>query len=365
MEKNKKMVFLVNVLSQARCVRRIQDFITQGYDVSVYGYHRRGGRRINFPYPVEVLGEISAKVSYFGRLKRMRHDIRKIVKKEGNRCIYYLFNYDIALAYYSVGVKSKTVYEISDLMELMVGNTFIKSGLVFINRLMMKNADLNVLTSQGFYDYYFSNKPLSKKFLIVPNKLNRRCLEIPFAKPKKFDVNNIKFSFTGAIRSECVYLFAKVLGEIGKHEFHLRGVYTDDKVFSEKIKTLVEKYDNLYYEGMFKNPDDLPYIYSNVDIVCCIYTAKDNDQYLEPNKLYEAIFYEKPIVVMDNTFLSRKVIENGIGYVIEGDKEEKIRQFIESITEESYHTIVGSCKKISKEDSVDNPEQIFERIIKI
>lgn len=357
--KSKKIVFIVNVLRQARCVRRIEDFISRGYDVRVYGYNRRGAQTHELSFESILLGTISLDMSYVQRIRMMRRTIRTVIEKEGKDCVYYLFNYDVALAFLSLNRKSKYVYEISDLMELMVGNPLLKKVLIAINKKMMDGALLNVFTSHGFLDFYYKRSEDRSRTLVLPNKLNKKCLELPYPEPTKFNPDNIRFSFTGAIRSEALYHFVRTIAKMGKHEMHLFGIYSDDKSFSEKIRCLVDKYDNIYYHGEFINPDDFPSIYCMIDIVVSLYTANDNDKYLEPNKLYEAIFYEKPIIVAANTYLGERVKQTNVGYCLNVDNILDYEKLINNISNENYLEKHNACAAISKRDSIDNPDSLF------
>ena len=361
MKNNKKIVFLVNVLRQARCVRRIEDFIARGYEAKVYGYNRVGGKTDPLSYDTTLLATISTESSYFERLKMMRSTIRDVVKKEGTDCMYYLFNYDVALAFLTVNRKSRYVYEISDLMELMVGNVLVKKGLIAINKWMMRGAELNVFTSEGFLDFYYSKSENRSKTIVIPNKLNKKCLTMPYPKTTVFDEKKIRFSFTGAIRSEALYNFINAIS-MTNHEMHLFGVYTDDKVFGKKIKSLVESKNNIFYHGKFKNPDDFPEIYSMIDVVVSLYTASDNDKYLEPNKLYEALFYHKPIVVAARTFLGDKVQQLNAGYLIDVEKTMDYERVIKEISALSYRDKVESICKLDSNFAIDDPTLLFEKI---
>lgn len=356
---SKKIVFIVNVLRQARCVRRIEDFISRGYDVHVYGYNRKGAQTHELSFKNTLLETVSHDMSYTARIKMMRRTIKTVIEKEGKDSVYYLFNYDVALAFLSLNRKARYVYEISDLMELMVGNPLLKKILIAINKKMMRGALLNVFTSHGFLDFYYKQGEDRSRTLVLPNKLNKKCLKLPFPKPTKFNPDNIRFSFTGAIRSEALYHFVKTVGEMRKHEMHLFGIYSDDKSYSEKIKCMVDKYDNVYYHGKFNNPNDFPNIYGMIDVVISLYTAKDNDKYLEPNKLYESIFYEKPIVVADNTYLGKRVKDTNVGYCLKVDNISDYKILIDSINSENYLEKQKAAASISKKDSIDDPEPLF------
>lgn len=358
----RKIVFITNILRQPRCIRRINDFIERGYNVKVYGYDRVGDNR-NLPsFEFNCLGKNSSMDSYLKRFHNMRKSIVGTLEREGVECIYYIFSLDIAIATLSVKRDILFCYEISDLMELQVKNKLLSNILVYLNRKIIKRSILNIYTSEGFVNYLDRKNELLDKTIVLPNKLNRNCLDYRLIKKEAINLNNIKFGFTGAIRTETIYKFIEMIGELGKHEVHLYGIFTDENNGRYSIKELVDKFHNVYYHGPFKNPDDFPYIYSNIDIVLSYYNASRNDMYLEPNKLYESIFYECPIIVSDNTFVGNKVKKQNIGYTISDSSRSSLINFVNSINESNYLEKLSAIKMIPKEESVDNPKVLFERI---
>ena len=157
----------------------------------------------------------------------------------------------------------------------------------------------------------------------------------------------------------------KAIGEYGKHEVHLYGIFSDETNGRYSIKSLVDFYSNVYYHGPFKNPDDFPEIYSNIDIVLCYYKSSRNDLYLEPNKLYEAIFYDCPIIVADDTFVGKKVKKLNIGYAISEDDENSLINFIHSINRTDFEEKLLALKNISKEECIDNPNLLFTKVAEL
>lgn len=355
-----QVVFIVNLLRQARCIRRINDFIDRGYSVKVYGFDRAGDSRQTPNFQYTVLDIIDNKTSYSSRLVMMVQCIRQVIKNEPSNSLFYLFNLDVALASTLTFKRFKYCYEISDLMELEQSNLFLLKALTGVNRFLMSRSKVNVFTSEGFLKYYYPKKELAKN-VVLSNKLNRNCLQLPFPPESEFNPSNIKFSFTGALRGESLFRFVKVISDMNMHEIHLYGIFSDDKM-EPLFKDILNKSGNVFYHGPFKNPADFPDIYKNNNIVICYYYSNKNDVYLEPNKLFEAIFYEKPIVVSNNTFLGDKVRELNVGYVIDGDTEEKIKSFIDQITIENYKEKVLAERRIPKDDSVDNPDLLFKTI---
>ena len=150
------------------------------------------------------------------------------------------------------------------------------------------------------------------------------------------------------ISSKNIHNFIKVfLTNFPNHHFHLFGLIGNDS-FSDVINM-----PNFHNHGPVQNPDDLPSIYTSIDMRLCTYDARMvNVQWAEPNKLYEAIYFEKPIIVSKNTFLQRKVNKLGIGVAIDAMNDDEIIDFIERITVYDLQTMVNNIQKINKASCV-------------
>ena len=122
---------------------------------------------------------------------------------------------------------------------------------------------------------------------MIANKLNQGILKLETIEKTVSD--KIRVGFVGKPRFKSVVAFAKVLCERYKNfEFHIYG----GPILEEKDGfEALSRYGNYFYHGPFKNPDDLPEIYSKLDLVLSTYDIEfENVRYAEPNKLYEAIF---------------------------------------------------------------------------
>lgn len=358
-----KVVFFVNVIRQARCIRRIEDFIKNGYEVEVYGFDRVGDNRKLPEFAHKIIGEVSSSVSYVTRLQMMRQAIKRVIQKKSDDTLYFVFNLDVALAFILAGGrKKKYIYEVSDLMELEISNVLISHLLVIINRNIITHSFETIFTSHGFVEFFYG-KNIPTNISVIPNKLHSKVLSLPHATPKEMSLQNLTIGFTGAIRNKSVYNFIEVVGsQFPNINLRFHGIFTDDKIFSAKIKESIAKYENVCYLGPFKNPEDFPEIYSHIDMVLCLYTAKGNDKILEPNKLYESIFYEKPIIVSANTFTGRTVESLGVGYQVDGEDRGAISSFLQSLNLEDYKKHVEKCASIQKVTLVDNPQSFFEKL---
>ena len=118
----------------------------------------------------------------------------------------------------------------------------------------------------------------------------------------------------------------------------------------------------MHFHGKFKTPEDLPAIYSQLDLVLSTYdTDSDNVRYAEPNKLYEAIYFETPIVVSSNTFLSKKVKELGVGFELDVNRE-NVESFISSLTIDKISQVKEKIKLYPKDFAIDDVSILFDKI---
>lgn len=174
----------------------------------------------------------------------------------------------------------------------------------------------------------------------------------------------IRLGYIGLYRyPNTVVKMARMIGEEfgDKLEFHFSGLSN-----SPELKTLIEgianDYDNVYEHGPFKNPDDLSRVYDTIDVVAANYDTEGmNERVAEPNKLYESIFFNKPIIVSEGTFLSEKVKQQGCGFVLNND-DESMRSFLNGLTSEKVREIAEIENRIESKGLVEQYEDLFRRI---
>ena len=76
--------------------------------------------------------------------------------------------------------------------------------------------------------------------------------------------------------------------------------------------------------------------------------------------MYEALFFNKPIVVSEETFLSEKLKRINCGFTIDASDNQSIISFLDSIKIEEINTIKDHISKIDNNDIIDDDS---ERII--
>ncbi len=359
--KNRKVIFVSSGLSLPRVIKRVKSFQDGGYSVEIYGFDRGEFQDMNaYPPGVKVhhLGGLPDGEGYFHNLKEHYKKFLPIFKKYKNEDIYY-YAIGFVPAFLVKFFSNKSyVYEISDLVYGTFRNGFLKSIFSFVDRIIIRGSYLTVLTSQGFLDYLFPNNAPANT-VIQPNKLSCTFKSIPRNRQEVGD--NIKFGFIGYIRyPNTIFRFASVIGEkYPQYEFHFYG----DSKYRDGALALADKYSNVYYHGRYKNPEDLVTIYNSVDVIMACYDAATfNERVAEPNKLYEALYFSKPIIATPNTFLAKRVDELRCGYMLDATSEEQIVYFLNSLTSDSVNQIAKSEFELDDSVMIDNPQDILNRV---
>jgi len=359
-----KIIFLLESISQPRCIKRINSFRDQGFEVSVYGIDRNK-YNINtnsYDLDINIIGNYKDNEGYIYKLLNNFFKIRKIVKNnKDNKVLYYSFGYMLTFILLLNKVNIY-VYEMSDIIYGRKRIKWVRWFFKFIDKRMINNSVLTVMTSEGFYNYFF-NDIEANNIIIQKNKL-----DISFSEIDRDDINttihaeNLIFSYVGAFRyPNTIFRFARIIGEkYPHHSFHFYG----ESHLRNEVEILEKRYNNIKYFGPFKNPDDLSGIYDNIDIVVACYdTSGLNERIAEPNKLYESIFFKKPIIVSKNTYLEKKVKELKCGMSIDATNDQNIINFINNLNQDKLDSVIKNIDSIKGNYTIDdNSKKIMNYI---
>jgi glycosyltransferase involved in cell wall biosynthesis len=358
----KKIVFILPSISQPRCIRRINGFVDRGYNVKVYGF-KRGFYEFDstfYKFDIESLGEQKDNGKYIVKVIQQYISLREVIKTQRSDSIFYLFGFSIAISCKVLGCK-KFVYEISDLLYVDKVSRIILWLFKALDRYLIKKSIVTVLTSKGFCRFLFKDK-IPNNILIQPNKVDSYFKSVISCKAyKRPNSEKLVFSYVGAFRyPNTIFRFARIVGEKYKnHEFYFYG----DSRLTTNVKLMANEYSNVKYFGPYKNPEDLISIYSNIDIVVACYDVQGaiNERVAEPNKLYEALFFKKPIIVSKETYLSERVSQLGCGFILNASKDDEIINLISSLDQKRLNNIIDVIESIDCQYPIDdNSVKILE-----
>lgn len=353
------IVFVFNSAHSPLPYKRVREFIDNGYEVEVYAFDR-GVPTKNKPedFSINIVGLSPETMSYTRRIPILLKGLKEVKRRIGKReVILYFLGLDVAFLSKFFFHRSY-IYEEADLVHTYFRNSLLRNIFERIDKYVIRKSLISNFTSEGFLDYHYgSNVP--ENVFVIPNKLSPEVTKYPLQEHHRVDLKNLQIGFVGGFRFKSIYSFTySFLSKYPNHDFHLFGVLDD----TEENKELL-KFDNFHNHGPFKNPQDLPSIYSQLDLVLCTYDAEyENVRYAEPNKIYEAIYFETPIIVSNGTFLSRKVERMGIGYSIDPLNNEQVFGFIDGLTEESIEEKQKNARSIGKEYAINNNSNFFSRL---
>ena len=352
-----KIIFVINSIQNPRCIKRVNEFIDMGYDVNAYAFNR-GDSVFNddVRFEINVLETYSNDLSYVKRLPILYNSIKSIVKENKN-AVYYLFGLEVAMMFKFVTSKHAYIYEESDLVHTYLPNKFLRTAFDKIDKYFIRKSLMTVFTSEGFVRYHFGAAKPGNCF-VIPNRLSPSIKQYDLIQKVKSE--KLRIGFVGKIRFDSVKSFAEIFcQEYTNAEFHFFG--SAGSIKEKEMFDPLKKYSNCIFHGPFKNPADLPQIYSQIDLVLSTYDVEfDNVRYAEPNKIYESIYFETPIIVSEGCFLGDKVKELNIGFTVNALDKIAVKQLIDSLTLESVNGKIESIKRLGKDCAINNNEAFYQ-----
>ena len=363
----KKIIFILTSLQDPHALKRIQEFAEKGSNFEVYGFSRNIGFGSQISVPYTELGKMTNGTGYLSRLKFLGPVLRKLVQKYKNDDVVF-FCFGLEIAFFIRLFSSKPYfYEECDLMYtyLKFPLSLLEPIFKFIDRRLVASSHESIFTSEGFVEYLYGDK-VPKNLSVIANRLSNSILNMGWNNlpPKQVDIKKLRIGFNGSLCDKSVLRFAFTVAK-NFPEISLTFNGTIQKFDDEYTKVLesLQMLPNVKFTGKFKNPDDLFKLHEDMDLLLCTYnTTFENVRRAEPNKLYEAIFFRTPIIVSSDTFLAKKVNKLNIGFEVDADTPEKVKEFINNLTSEIIETKSKACAEIPLSYCINNNDSFFQKI---
>lgn len=246
-------------------------------------------------------------------------------------------------------LKKQIIYEVCD-VPLFIRNNYLKKVFTEKIQFLCWSICLNLLSPVIILSSPRFAKYLSKRCTIF---ISHNYGNYPPLSCKK-SLADVNFVYAGFIRyipqlhlliNFCIKneLRFTIYGGPEEEFLKLKNHYLhSEKKFNNCIK----------YGGAFSSTD-LPNIYNNCDFVYAVYDSNlINCRLALPNKLYEASFYCKPILVAENTYVNEIVTEFNVGFGLPINNQEsfdnKLREILNSklsISFQKYDSILSQAMK--------------------
>lgn len=265
----------------------------------------------------------------------------------------------------------RIIFEVADLRESYITKpTRLKDKLITAALLKKeKNAfqfvDYLVVTSPKFYDIHYYTLIPKEKTLYIPNapdalvfkdyhKKNEGVFTVGFIGGIRY-LYQMKMLVDAANVVDCNVLFAGA-----------GGTSTDYNEIRDYCKNMT----NITFTGRYDYNTEIAKLYGMVDCVYAVYDADNpNVRIALPNKLYESIWCELPIIVAKGTYLAELIERMNVGISV-GHKDKKtLAIYLRKLKEDKdfYNSLVVGCR-IARSNIVSSvwkqklKEEVFSRV---
>jgi succinoglycan biosynthesis protein ExoL len=240
----------------------------------------------------------------------------------------------------------RIIYEVADLHRLLVDRQSspvawaAQKYLRFMDRHLEKQYDLLVLTSMKYYDAYFSDFVAKEKVLYMPNVPDLSA----FDSYQKKDGGAFTVGYLGAVRyKQQMINLIEAAERTGDHL--LIAGYEDQPNI---IEPMCKGKPNIEWVGRFDFNKQAAELYGKCDVMYSVYDADmHNVRVALPNKLYEAVYCEMPLIVAKNTYLADTVEEWGVGMAVDHKSVDELAEVINELRENKAlrEHIAENCRK--------------------
>lgn len=352
-----QIIFLMASAYDPHYIRKLRIMRSHGIDVEAYGFVRSCDLTSgNEEDDIKLLSEVLNR-NYVKRIWTVYENITSVIEHHGKTPVYYATTFDIACV-----CKMKRVRYIYGISDIVYGAFPLPLRKLFlaIDRQLINGSMFSVLTSPGFQCCLMLSDKGKNKCIYVKNKLDSIYSED--ARPAIVTIkDSIRFGFAGNIRYRTTLDFARLIGESYPcHEFIFWG--NGDECMMKEVHSLCKKYSNIKYNGKFKNPEDLDLVYDSIDVMVCNYdTTTINERLLEPNKLYECIYFNTPMIVTSDTYLADRVKELKCGFAVVND-DCSMRYVLNKLNTDILNDMVLNAHSIPASELQEDYSDFFERL---
>lgn len=333
-------------ISEASQIRRIESLRSLGHEVASYSFRRRNMNEDFRPAWQNIhLGRTENR-NFPARLARMATGlVRTLCNPEAlaRSNVWFARNLDLlviaAAARLLMGRRDVAlVYECLDIHGLMTGKGPASALVRWVERRLLRNVSLLVISSPGFAREYF--QPVQGHqgpTALIENKLWLGDAFLPRPKAPRAPGDPLVLGWVGSLRCpDSLSLLAETARNLGDHiriechgNVHLHAVPDFFEVVAAR--------SNITYGGPYLYPGDLRWVYAACDVVWAqdLWQTGTNSDWLLPNRIYEAGYFGCPSIGLSGTQTGTCIEERGLGFTVKAPTSEALVALIGSLTSET------------------------------
>lgn len=296
----------------------------------------------------------------YGKLEQLRPDL---VYTEGLDTL-------MAAVKYKRRHPVKILYEAADLREIFISTPrsrvkrLVKAVVERTEAACFSKVDGLVVTSPKFYDVHFSRLISRDKTCFLPNTPDLSA----FRDYRKKRGGAFTIGFIGGIRYlQQMQMLADAVKDTDMHaRFAGAGDARNDR---ERIMDYCRENANVSFSGKYAYDREIAGLYGMVDCVYSVYDADNpNVRIALPNKLYEAVYCELPIIVARGTYLAELVEEWGVGVAVDHRDGHELKAVLHRLStdQEYYNGFVRHCRLHKAEIDLEKyNRRLSEMVLKL
>lgn len=244
------------------------------------------------------------------------------------------------------------IYEVADLHRLIVDKQsnpvrrIVKEYLLREDRHLEKYYEKLLITSNAFYDDYFSKFVDKSKVFYMPNVPDLSVFQAYTRKTS----GPFTVGFIGSVRYKKQMRNLIEAAKDGGFNVLIAGYEEEPAEIEETCKGK----SNIEWVGPFSFRKEVAGLYGKCDVVYSVYDADmKNVRVALPNKLYEAVYCHLPLIVAKNTYLEKTVREWGVGIGVDYHSVDELADTVKKLKEDRtfYEQLSSNCLK--HQDEVD------------
>ena len=338
-----RILVALQVIGHPRDSKRIAMLQAAGFEVEAVAFERRFHKGRMPTCPVRVLGQVEHG-HYLKRLGTMLAAIPALRRAIRANDLVYASGLDMAALGFVAGLwlDRPLALETGDVREVQTAKGLMGSLVRKVDRLIADSCCLLVATARGFIDdYYRQWLGVKTRSMIVENKLDLPVVDDAPSGSASYATGNrpildrpLRIGYFGLLRWPSSWELLRELAVAlpDKIEIILAGHIIEPADLAEKVKQV----SNVKYLGEFRSPDDLPGLFSSVDLVWAVYPEIGPDdwnlRWARTNRFYESCYFKTPIVSRAGCEDAREVQRLNIGMVIDSNDAGEIIRRIEDVT---------------------------------
>ena len=349
------ITFLGNLNYDTRCKNLFDTLSSNNFEVQFLGFDwlTKGFE--------EKLGDISIfklKKGFFSipfYLKFIWHLKLKLIATKAS----IIFTEDIYtlpfVVFFGKLKRAKIYYDSRELFGYLAGLKDKKFKQLFwklVEKIFIKRADYVIVT--GPMDGEFLKKKYNLKNIILLRNLPRyykSLLKLDLHSQLKIDKTKKIILYQGVLlKGRGIEKIFSVLKMLHNHVFLIAGGGEEKEIFKQ-LCVKMDLVDQVYFLGKYTQ-DELPKVTVSADIgVSLIENLSTSYYYALPNKLFEYIMAEVPVIVSNLPQMKEIIDEYDVGLAIDIDNKNELLSAIKKLTDEKsfYESKKQNCRIASQE----------------